>query len=257
MSIILKNKFQADCMREAGKVVFHVHEALEKAIKPGITTKELDDICAQCLKEHGAISSFFGYEGSFGAGPYPGNACISLNEEVIHGLPGLRKLRSGDIVSIDVGAYKNGFHGDAARTYIVGDVLEEDKKLIRVTEESFFKGLEFVKPGKRLYEVSGAIQDYIQSNGFSVVRDYVGHGIGKALHESPEIPNYRPKDKGGGVRLVPGMTLAIEPMVNTGVYAVKVLDDLWTVVTKDGKNSAHYENTVLVTDGEPEILTML
>jgi len=257
MSIILKNSTQVANMREVGKVVFQVHEALRKAIKPGITTKELDDICAESLKEFGAVSSFLGYAGSFGAGPYPGNACISLNEEVIHGLPGLKRLKNGDIVSIDIGAYKNGFHGDAARTYIVGEGSIEDKKLVEFTQESFFKGLEFVKAGRRLYEVSAAIQEHVQSGGFSVVRDYVGHGIGKDLHESPEIPNYLPKGKGLGVRLSSGMTLAIEPMVNAGVYAVKILDDLWTVVTKDGKKSAHYENTVLVTDGEPEILTML
>ena len=257
MSIILKNSAQAASMRTAGKAVFLVHEALHKAIRPGVTTKELDGICAETLKEHDCISSFFGYEGSFEAGPYPGYACISLNEVVIHGIPGLRKLRNGDIVSIDVGAYKNGFHADAARTYIVGDAGEEDKRLVETTRESFFKGLDFVKADRRLYEVSKAIQEHVEARGFSVVRDYVGHGIGKDLHESPEIPNYFPKGRGMGVRLMPGMTLAIEPMVNAGVYAVKVLDDLWTVVTKDGKKSAHYENTVLVTDGQPEILTLL
>jgi len=257
MSIILKNSTQALNMREVGKVVFLAHEAVKKAIKPGISTKELDDVCAYSLAENGAASSFLGYEGAFKAGPYPGNACISLNEEVIHGIPGLRKLKIGDIVSVDIGAYKNGFHGDAARTYVVGEAGTEDRRLVEVTRESFFKGLEFAKAGRRLYEISAAIQRHVEASGFSIVRDYVGHGIGQNLHESPEIPNFLPKGKGLGTRLLPGMTLAIEPMVNAGVYSVKVLDDLWTVVTKDGKKSAHYENTILITDGEPEILTLL
>jgi len=257
MSIILKTESQATLMREAGRVVFSVHEALRKEIQPGITTRDLERISVECLKEHGAVSSFFEYEGSFGAGLYPGHICISINEEVIHGIPGLRKLCDGDIVSIDVGAYKNGFHSDAARTYIVGNAGDEDKKLVKATETCFFKGLEFAKAGNRLYDISEAIHAHIKAEGFSIVRDFVGHGIGKDLHEAPEIPNYLPIGRGRGPRLAPGMTLAIEPMVNAGRHAVEILPDLWTVVTKDGSKSAHYENTVLITDGEPEILTLL
>jgi len=244
-------------MREAGTVVHNVHEAMKKAIRPGVTTKELERISIECLKEHGAVSSFYGYEGSFGAGLFPGHICISINEEVIHGIPGLRKLVDGDIVSIDVGAYKNGFHSDAARSYVVGKASEEDKKLVEVTQDSFFKGLEFAKAGKNLFDISGAIHDHVKAQGFSIIRDFIGHGIGANLHEAPEIPNYRPIGRGRGARLCAGMTLAIEPMVAMGRHDVEILSDLWTVITKDGSKSAHYENTILITDGEPEILTMI
>ena len=256
MAIIIKNSSQIELMRTAGRIVAEAHDAIEKAICPGVTTKELDILCVEVIKKHGAIASFLGYEGAFGAGPYPGSACISLNDEVIHGIPGLRSLKSGDIVSVDIGAYINGYHGDAARTHIVGQVSEEDKKLVEVTKQSFFEGIKFAKAGRHLYEISEAIQNYVESHGFSIVRDYVGHGVGKSLHESPEIPNYRPA-RGRGVKLEKGMTLAIEPMVNAGTHEVYVLDDLWTVVTVDGKNSAHYENTIVITDGEAEILTNL
>jgi len=256
MSIFLKNATQINAMREAGKVVFNVHEALKKAIVPGIATNELEQISIECLKDQNAVSSFFGYEGSFGAGLYPAHICISVNEEVIHGIPGLRKLTDGDIVSIDVGAYKNGFHADAARSYIIGSASADDKRLVEATEASFFKGLEFARVGQRLYDISEAIGDHIESQGYSVVRDFMGHGIGKSLHEDPAIPHFLPSGRGRGVRLAAGMTLAIEPMVVAGGYAVKILPDLWTVVTKDGTKSAHYENTILITDGEPEILTM-
>ena len=256
MAIIIKNNSQIELMRISGRIVAEAHEAIEKAIKPGVTTKELDSLCAEVIKKNGAIASFLGYEGAFGAGPYPGSACISLNDEVIHGIPGLRSLKNGDIVSVDIGAYKNGYHGDAARTHIVGQAAEEDKKLVEVTKQSFFEGIKFAKAGRHLYEISEAIQNYVESHGFSIVRDYVGHGVGRSLHESPEVPNYRPL-RGRGVRLEKGMTLAIEPMVNAGTYEIYVLDDLWTVVTEDGKNSAHYENTIAITDGEPEILTIL
>ena len=256
MAIIVKNNSQIELMRISGRIVAEAHEAIEKAIKPGITTKELDSLCADVIKKHGAIASFLGYEGSFGAGPYPGSACISLNAEVIHGIPSLRTLKNGDIVSVDIGAYKNSYHGDAARTHIVGQVSEEDKKLVEVTKQSFFEGIKYAKAGRHLYEISEAIQNYVESHGFSIVRDYVGHGVGRNLHESPEIPNYRPS-VGRGVKLQKGMTLAIEPMVNAGTHEIYVLDDLWTVVTVDGKNSAHYENTIVITDGEPEILTIL
>jgi len=256
MSIILKSAPEIISMREAGKVVAKVHDMIQKAIGAGVTTKELERIGIECLKEHDAVSSFYEYEGSFGAGLYPGHICISVNEEVIHGIPGLRKLVDGDIVSIDVGAYKNGFHGDAARSYIVGAANEEDKRLVEATEKSFFKGIEFAKAGRNLYDISAAIHEHVKSQGFSVIRDFLGHGIGKDLHEEPGIPNYRPLGQGRGVRLSAGMTLAIEPMVAAGGHSVKILPDLWTVVTKDGSKSAHYENTVLITDGEPEILTM-
>lgn len=256
MAIIVKNKSQIELMKISGRIVAEAHEAIEKAIRPGITTKELDEICVDVIKSHDAIASFLNYEGGFGAGPYPGSACISVNEEVIHGIPGLRKLKDGDIVSVDIGAYKNGFHGDAARTHTVGQVSDEDKALVEATRQSFFEGIKFAKAGHHLYEISAAIQDYVEARGYSVVRDYVGHGVGKDLHESPEIPHFKPT-RGRGVKLEPGMTLAIEPMINAGVYGVYVLDDLWTVVTADGKKSAHYENTIAITDGEPEILTML
>jgi len=256
MSIILKNTSEINSMREAGKVVVKVHDAIEKVIAVGVTTKELERASIECLKEHGAISSFYGYEGSFGAGSYPAHVCISINEEVIHGIPSLRKLVDGDIVSIDVGAYKNGFHGDAARSYVVGNASEQDIKLVEATKESFFKGLEFAKAGKNLYDISAAIHEHVRNQGFSVIRDFMGHGIGKDLHEDPGIPNYRPLGAGRGPRLADGMTLAIEPMVAIGLGSVHILPDLWTVVTKDGSKSAHYENTILITDGEPEILTM-
>ena len=256
MAIMIKNSSQVALMRESGRIVAKAHEAIEKAIKPGITTKELDSICADVIKSNGAIASFLGYEGSFGAGPYPGSACISLNDEVIHGIPGLRTLKNGDIVCVDIGAYKNGYHGDAARTHIVGQVSEVDKKLVEVTEQSFFEGIKYAKEGRHLYEICEAIQNYVESHGFSIVRDYTGHGIGKNLHESPEVPNFKPS-RGRGVMLQKGIAIAIEPMVNVGTHEIYVLDDLWTVVTADGKNSAHYENTIVITDGEPEILTIL
>ena len=256
MSIILKSTPQINAMREAGLVVHNVHEAIKKVIAVGVTTKELERISVECLKEQNAISSFYGYEGSFGAGLFPGHICISINEEVIHGIPGLRKLVDGDIVSIDVGAYKNGFHGDAARSYVVGKTSEEDKLLVEATQESFFKGLEFAKAGKNLYDISEAIHEHVRGQGFSIIRDFTGHGIGADLHEAPEIPNYRPLGRGRGARLSAGMTLAIEPMVAAGKHNVEILSDKWTVVTKDGSKSAHYEHTILITDGEPEILTM-
>jgi len=256
MSIILKNASEINAMREAGKVVAKVHAAIEKAIAVGVTTKELERISIECLKEQNAISSFYDYEGSFGAGCYPAHVCISINEEVIHGIPSLRKLADGDIVSIDVGAYKNGFHGDAARSYVVGNASEQDKKLVEATQECFFKGLEFAKAGRNLYDISAAIHEHVRNQGFSVIRDFMGHGIGKDLHEDPGIPNYRPIGAGRGPRLAAGMTFAIEPMTAIGLHSVHILPDKWTVVTKDGSKSAHYENTILITDGEPEILTM-
>ncbi len=255
MAIIIKSNEEIKLMQIAGDVVARTHELIEKYAKAGVTTKELDTIAADYIRSRGAIASFLGYEGAFGAGKYPGSVCLSINEEVIHGIPSLRKLKDGDILSVDIGAYINGYHGDAARTLCIGNVSEEDRKLVEVTKQSFFEGIKMAKEGNHLYEISAAIEAYVVSHGFSIVRDYVGHGVGKNLHEAPEIPNYRVPRR--GPKLQRGMVLAIEPMVNIGTWEVEVLDDLWTVVTCDGKKSAHYENTIAITDGEPEILTMV
>jgi len=248
MSIEIKNKGQIEYMRRAGCVVAKTHELLESAIRPGVTTGELDKIADEFIRSQGGIPSFKNYRG------YPAAICASVNEEVIHGIPGLRKLRDGDIISIDIGAYINGYHGDAARTHGVGSISTELKSLIDVTKQSFFEGMCFARPGHHLHEISSSIQKYVESYGFSVVRDYVGHGIGKKLHEEPAIPNYKPPSR--GPRLAKGMALAVEPMVNMGTYEIVNLEDHWTVVTKDGKYSAHYENTIIITDGEPELLTI-
>ncbi len=248
MAIRIKTDEQLKKMAEANKIVAQTHELLEKYIKVGVTTGELDKIAEEFIRSKGAEPSFKGYRG------YPGSICASVNEEIVHGIPGKKKLKDGDIIGIDIGAYINGFHGDAARTHAVGNVDDEVKRLIEVTEQSFFEGIKYAKLGYRLYEISGAIGDYIESNGFSVVKDFIGHGIGQELHESPEIPNYRMPIK--GTRLTKGMCLAIEPMVNMGTDRLEVLADGWTAVTKDGKYSAHYENTIVITDGEPDILTL-
>jgi len=248
MAIIIKNPQQIEKMRHAGRLVKEAFDLLEEVVAEGITTRELDEAVVKFLKKNGATPSFKGYRG------FPRSICTSVNEEVVHGIPGIRKLVCGDIVSIDIGAYIGGYHGDAARTFAVGQIGPEAQRLMDVTKQSFFEGIKFAKSGCFLYQISVAIQDYVESHGFSVVRDLIGHGIGEALHEDPEIPNFRQKNR--GPRLRPGMTLAIEPMVNAGTYRVIFLDDDWTVVTADGKPSAHYENTVLITDGEPEILTM-
>lgn len=248
MPIIIKNNDQVERMRAAGKIVAMTHELLEKELRPGITTRELDKIAHEFIISKGAYPSFKDYNG------FPASICISVNDEVIHGIPGARKLKSGDIVSIDIGALKDGYHGDSARTLPVGEISEEAKRLIDVTKQSFFEGVKFAKKGNHLHDISAAIQNYVEANGFSVVRDYVGHGVGKKLHEAPQIPNYRPKSR--GPRLTPGMTLAIEPMVNIGTHEIELLDDGWTVLTADNKCSAHYENTVLITDGECEFLTV-
>ena len=216
-------------------------------VKPGVTTQEIDRAVEQFIRSQGAVPSFLNYSG------YPASACISVNDEVIHGIPGKRVLQEGDIVSVDVGAYIGGFHGDCAATFPCGKISPEAEDLIRVTRESFFEGIKMAKEGHRLMDISAAIQMYVESRGYSIVREFVGHGIGTHLHESPEVPNYgRP---GRGPRLLRGMTLAIEPMVNAGEAGVMQLSDGWTVKTLDGKLSAHYENTILITDGEPEILT--
>lgn len=246
--IILKSKREIELMREAGKIVHGALEEVRKSIKPGITTQKLDEIAEEYISQKGAYPSFKGYYG------FPASICTSVNEQVVHGIPGLKTLKDGDIISVDIGAVISGYHGDAARTFPVGDVDKETLRLIEVTKKSFFEGIKFAKPGHRLTDISCAIQKHVEENNFSVVRDYVGHGIGQKMHEDPQIPNFGPPNK--GPRLEPGMALAIEPMVNAGSFKVYTLDNRWTVVTKDGKLSAHYENTLAITDGEPEILTI-
>ncbi len=246
--INIKSPSEIDLMRKAGAITKNALILAGKIIKPGITTAEIDSAVERYILAQGATPSFKGYGG------FPASACISVNEEVIHGIPGNRVIQSGDIVSVDVGVYYEGYHGDCAATFEVGNVTEEKKALIEVTRQSFYEGIKFARPGYRVSDISSAIQDYVESQGYSVVRQYVGHGIGTSLHEAPEVPNFgRP---GYGPRLVPGMTIAVEPMVNMGSYAVRVLSNDWTVVTVDGMSSAHYENTILITDNEPEILTL-
>ncbi len=248
MAITIKSPEQIVKMRAAGDILRRLDLVLKAEIKAGITTKELDTIAEDFIRSNGAIPAFKGYGG------FPGSLCISVNEEVIHGIPGSRKLKDGDIVSIDMGSIVDGFYGDCARTYGVGEISEADKKLIEVTKQSFFEGIKYAKAGNHLYEISAAIQKYVESNGFSVVRDFVGHGIGRNLHEDPPVPNYKPM--GRGVKLQKGMCLAVEPMVNAGGWKVKVLSDGWTTVTADGSRAAHYENSFCITDGEPEIFTL-
>ena len=247
MAITIKTKDQVDKMRIAGGILADLIDILEEMIRPGITTDELDKVAEDFIRSRGAEPSFLGYGG------YPKTLCTSVNEEIVHGIPSSRKLKNGDIISIDMGAYINGYHGDCARTYGVGEISEADRKLIEVTQQSFFEGIKFAKAGNHLYEISAAVQVYAESFGFGVVRDYVGHGIGRNMHEDPSIPNF--KQIGRGPKLQKGMVLPIEPMITAGSYKCKVLKDGWTAVTRDGSNAAHYENTVLITDGEPELLT--
>ncbi|MDR1558936.1 MAG: type I methionyl aminopeptidase [Clostridiales bacterium] len=253
MAIIVKNNEQIEFMRESNHIVANTHELLAKYIRAGITTKELDAIAEDYIRSRGAVPSFKGYKGSSTTG-FPGSVCVSVNEEVIHGIPGLKKLKDGDIVSIDIGAFKNGYHGDAARTFKVGVVSAVRNRLIEVTQNCFFKAIEYAKAGRHLHEICAAVQDTAESAGFSVVRDFVGHGVGREMHEEPQIPNY--KQAGRGPRLYKGMTLAIEPMVNEGTHEVVILKDHWTVVTRDRRCSAHYENTIAVTDGAADILSI-
>jgi len=249
MAVTIKSEREIDLMREAGKRLAIVHEELEKMVRPGISTMDLDKRAAQLIKELGCKASFLGYDG------YPASICASVNDEVIHGIPSKdRILKDGDIISIDAGVIYKGYQSDAARTHGVGNISEEARKLIEVTRESFFEGIKYAVAGGHLHDISGAIGDYCESRGYTVVRDYVGHGIGTEMHEAPSIPNFRMKNK--GMKLQKGMTLAIEPMVNIGDWPVYVLDNDWTVVTEDGSLSAHYENTVYITDGQPEILSL-
>jgi methionyl aminopeptidase len=247
--IILKTRREIEIMKKAGRLVAQAHELVRNNIKPGITTKELDQIVEDFLKSQNAIPTFKGYNG------FPYSICASINEEVVHGMPGDKKLKEGDIISVDIGATFEGYVGDSAKTFLVGEVDEEKRRLVEVTRQSFYEGIKFAKESYRLSDISHAIQEYAESAGFSVVRDYVGHGVGKNMHESPQIPNFGKPGK--GPRLQPGMVLAIEPMINAGTYNVRVLDNDWTVVTLDGKPSAHYEHTIAITDGEPELLTVL
>ncbi|VEF49911.1 methionine aminopeptidase [Bacillus freudenreichii] len=247
--IICKTPREIEIMREAGRIVALTHQELAKHIQPGITTKEIDTIAEKFIRQQGAEPSFLGYNG------FKGSVCISVNEELVHGIPGKRVLKEGDIVTLDIGADYNGYHGDSAWTYPVGKIDEEVQRLLDVTEESLYQGLEEAKPGARLSNISHAIQTYVEDNGFSIVREYVGHGIGQGLHEDPQIPNYGLPDK--GPRLRPGMVLAIEPMVNAGSRYVRTLADNWTVVTVDGKMCAHFEHTVAITETGFEILTKL
>jgi methionyl aminopeptidase len=245
--IIIKSKKEIELMREAGKIVGETHEILREAITPGISTLELDKIAEKNIRKYNAEPSFKGYGG------FPGSICVSINEEVVHGIPGRKIVKEGDIVSIDIGAYYKGYHGDAARTHGVGVISEEDRKLIEVTKESFYEGIKFAKLGYRLSDISHAIQAHVEKHGFSVVRDLVGHGIGTELHEDPQVMNFGLP--GRGPRLKEGMVLAVEPMVNAGRFKVRTLADGWTVVTADGRKSAHYEHTIAITEDEPLILT--
>lgn len=245
--IILKSKAELEVMREAGRIVALTHQELAKAIKPGVTTKQLDEIAETFIRSMGAIPSFKGYGG------FPGSICTSVNEELVHGIPGKRVLQEGDIISLDIGAQFEGFHGDSAWTYPVGTISAENQNLLRVTEEALFKGLEKALPGARLSDISHAIQVHAEAAGFTLVREYVGHGIGQNLHEDPQVPNYGPP--GRGPRLKPGMVLAIEPMVNAGERYVRTLEDNWTVVTVDRKTCAHFEHTIAITEDGYEIFT--
>lgn len=247
--IICKSETELGFMREAGRIVAETHRLIAKSIEPGITTGELDQIADKFIRSQHAVPSFKGYNG------FPYSICASVNEELVHGFPGKRKLNEGDIITLDIGAEFRGFHGDSAWTYPVGQISEEAQRLLDVTEGSLYAGLALVKPDVRLYTISHAIQQFIEDAGFSVVREYVGHGIGKDLHEEPQIPNYGSPDR--GPRLKPGMVLAIEPMVNAGKRYVRTLEDNWTVVTVDGSLCAHFEHTVAVTPDGLEIFTTL
>ena len=248
--VSIKSEREIKLMREAGKILAQVHEELGKAIEPGMSTLDIDRLGERLIRSFGCIPSFKDYNG------YPASICVSVNDEVVHGIPNKHHiLRDGDIVSLDAGVIWNGYHSDAARTYGVGEISPEAAKLIEVTRQSFFEGIKFAKAGNHLNDISAAVQKYAESFGYGVVRDLVGHGIGTHLHEDPEVPNFAQKRK--GIRLEAGMTLAVEPMITAGRYDVVWMDDDWTVVTDDGSLAAHYENTILITDGEPEILSLL
>ena len=245
--ITLKSPHEIELMRRAGKITAAARALARDMVKPGVTTQQIDKAVYHFIKSQGAVPSFLNYNG------YPASVCVSVNDEIIHGIPGKRVLQEGDVVSVDVGAYIGGFHGDCAGTYPCGQVSDQAMELIRVTQQSFFEGLKYAREGYRLSDISHAVQEYVESRGFSIVREYVGHGIGRNMHEAPEVPNYGLP--GHGPRLLRGMTIAVEPMVNAGGAGIINMPDGWTVKTADGKNAAHYENTILITAGEPELLT--
>ena len=246
--IPIKNEREISLMRRACRITAAARALAGEMVRPGVTTKEIDKAVHDFIVSQGATPSFLNYSG------FPASTCISVNQTVIHGIPDERILKDGDIVSIDVGAYWGGFHGDCAATFACGNISATAQKLIDVTKQSFFEGIQFARQGCRVSDIGSAVQSYVESHGFSVVRDFIGHGVGANLHESPEVPNFG--KPGRGPRLIKGMCIAVEPMVNQGAYGVRVLKDGWTTVTADGSLSAHYENTVLITDGEPEILTV-
>lgn len=249
MAVTIKSAREIELMRESCRILSEVHDRLSEAIKPGISTYDIDALGEKLIRSYGCVPNFLNYNG------YPASICVSVNDEVVHGIPKKERiLQEGDIVSLDAGLIYKGYHSDAARTYPVGQISEDVRQLIDVTRQSFFEGIKFAKAGYHLYDISNAIDRYVSQFGYGIVRDLVGHGIGTHLHEDPQIPNFRQWRK--GIKLQPGMTLAIEPMINLGGYGVEWLSDDWTVVTQDGSPSAHYENTVLITEGEPEILTL-
>lgn len=249
MAVTIKSVREIELMRESGRILSEVHDRLGEAIRPGISTYDIDALGEKLIRGYGCVPNFLNYNG------YPASICVSVNDEVVHGIPKRERiLQEGDIVSLDAGLIYKGYHSDAARTHAVGRIDEKVRRLIDVTRQSFFEGIKFAKAGCHLYDISNTIDRYVSQFGYGIVRDLVGHGIGTHLHEDPQIPNFRQWRK--GIKLQPGMTLAIEPMINLGGYGVKWLSDDWTVATQDGSVSAHYENTVLITEGEPEILTL-
>lgn len=250
MAVSIKSEREIGLMRDAGKMLAEVHARLGDAIEPGMSTLDIDRLGEKLIRSYGCVPNFLNYNG------YPASICVSVNDEVVHGIPHSGHiLQEGDIVSLDAGLIYKGYHSDAARTHAVGTISEEAERLIKVTKQSFFEGMKAARAGGHLYDISNTIDEYVTSYGYGIVRDLVGHGIGTKLHEAPQIPNFAQRRK--GIRLRPGMTLAVEPMINEGDWEVEWLDDDWTVVTADGSLSAHYENTILITDGEPEILTRL
>ena len=255
--VTIKSKKEVEQMREACRITALVYEVLEKEIHAGMSTLELDKMAEQIIREHGAVPAQKGYpSGIKGVPPFPATLCVSVNDEVIHGIPSKRTIiQEGDVVSIDLVTFKNGFHGDAARTFIVGKASKEAQKLVDITKQAFFEGIQFAKPGFRIGDISHRIGEFVESHGYNVVREFQGHGIGRQMHEDPGIPNYG--KAGRGMRIEPGMTLAIEPMVMAGKPNILELDDGWTIVTEDGSLAAHYENTILITENEPEVLTLL
>ena len=255
--VTIKSKREIELMEEAGKLVALTYDMLEKNIKPGMSTYDLDQMAYKFIKEHGGIPAQKGYpSGIKGVPAFPGTLCTSINDTVIHGIPSKKDIiKDGDIVSIDLVILKNGYNADAARTFVVGNASEKAKKLVEVTKQAFFEGIKFAKPGNRVGDISNAIGNFVWNNGFDVIREFQGHGIGKEMHEDPGVPNFG--KAGRGLRLEPGMTIAVEPMVTEGNPDILELDDGWTIITEDGKLSAHYENTILITEKDPEILTKI